>query len=105
MNLNCFGNCSQKKGMIMRKLINSKLAAALVLLAVFTGSLKAETASVLLQQGIYAEETEGDLKKAIDIYRQLLGEEKGLRALAAQAQYRLAIFEQQGKKKTSRVST
>ena len=51
----------------------------------------AKPASVLLQKGIYAEETEGDLNAAIAAYRKAVEEAKALRAVGAQAQYRLAI--------------
>ena len=44
----------------------------------------------LLQKGIYAQETEGNLDNAILIYRQIVNSAPFQRDLAAQAQYRLA---------------
>ncbi len=56
-------------------------AGAILLAALLIPNLNAaEPASVLLQKGIFAEETEGDLKAAIEVYRKLLGEEKTLRS-------------------------
>ncbi|MDA1278225.1 MAG: tetratricopeptide repeat protein [Verrucomicrobia bacterium] len=49
----------------------------------------AESISVLLQKGIYAEETEGNLDAAIKIYEEIASESEANRALVAQAQYRL----------------
>ncbi|MBN2138568.1 MAG: hypothetical protein JW720_12245 [Sedimentisphaerales bacterium] len=63
------------------------LLAALILAApLFAGS-----ASVLLQEGIYAEEIEGDLEGAIKIYRQILLETDQARRTAALAAYRIAL--------------
>jgi hypothetical protein len=45
--------------------------------------------SELLEKGIYAEETKGDLDAAISIYQQLVGEAKAGQSLGAQAQFRL----------------
>jgi len=51
----------------------------------------AKTARVLLQEGLYAEEIEGDLDAAIKIYRQVIAESKQMKQTAAQATYRIAI--------------
>src|SRR5215469_15395064 len=50
----------------------------------------AQTTAELLQKGIYAQETEGNLDNAILIYRQIVNSAPAQRDLAAQAQYRLA---------------
>ena len=50
----------------------------------------AQTASELLQKGIYTQETVGDLDSAIQLYRQAVSAAGTQRDLAAQAQYRLA---------------
>src|SRR6516225_3681932 len=50
----------------------------------------AQTTAELLQKGIYAQETEGNLDNAILIYRQIVNSAPTQRDLAAQAQYRLA---------------
>ena len=49
-----------------------------------------QTTAELLQKGIYAQETEGNLDNAILIYRQIVNSAPSQRDLAAQAQYRLA---------------
>jgi len=50
----------------------------------------AQTTTELLQKGIFAQETEGNLDNAIMIYRQIVNSAPSQRDLAAQAQYRLA---------------
>src|SRR5215471_1680584 len=49
-----------------------------------------QTTAELLQKGIFAQETEGNLDNAILIYRQIVNSAPSQRDLAAQAQYRLA---------------
>ena len=49
----------------------------------------AESASDLLEKGIYTEETVGDLDAAIEIYRKIVDEAKANRPFAAKALYRL----------------
>ena len=49
------------------------------------------SASVLLQEGLYAEEIEGDLDGAIKIYEQVLAEAKDIEQAAAQATYRIGL--------------
>jgi hypothetical protein len=46
--------------------------------------------SELLEKGIYAQDTKGDIDSAIAIYQQLIAEQDINRSLAAQAQFRLA---------------
>jgi hypothetical protein len=59
----------------------------------------AESPSLLLQKGIYAEEIEQNLDSAIKIYEQIAAEAANNRSVAAQAQYRLAVcYQKQGKK-------
>ncbi|HTS16375.1 MAG TPA: tetratricopeptide repeat protein [Verrucomicrobiae bacterium] len=48
-----------------------------------------ESPSELLEKGIYAEETKGDVDSAIAIYQQLVAEQDVNQSLAAQAQFRL----------------
>ncbi len=64
-------------------------AVALTLLLGNPGS--AQSAADLLQKGIYAQETTGDLDTAIQIFRQVAGAAANNRALAAQAQYQLVL--------------
>lgn len=49
------------------------------------------TASELLERGIYSEETKGDIEGAIKLYQQIVTESGINQALAAQAQFRLAM--------------
>jgi hypothetical protein len=49
-----------------------------------------QTAAELLQKGIYAQETEGKLDDAIQIYREIVNSAPNPREIGAQAQYRLA---------------
>jgi len=49
------------------------------------------SASVLLQEGLYAEEIEGDLDGAIKIYEQVLAKAKDIEQAAAQATYRIGM--------------
>jgi hypothetical protein len=72
------------------------LVTALLSVAV---SVAAESPSVLLQKGIYAEEIERNLDSAIKIYEQIAAEAATSRAVVAQAQYRLAVcYEKKGDK-------
>lgn len=52
---------------------------------------QSKSASVLLQEGLYAEETEGDLEKAIGIYEQVRSEAAEIERLAAKATYQLGM--------------
>ena len=71
----------------------STLAAALLLAA----PAFAQTVTELLQKGIYAQETSGDLEEAIKIYREIVSSASGQHNIAARAQYRLAeTFIQKG---------
>ncbi|MBI4660068.1 MAG: PD40 domain-containing protein [Verrucomicrobia bacterium] len=80
---------------LTRKLTTVALAG---LFAVSTAAA-AESLSVLLQKGIYAEETEGNLEAAIKIYEGIVKEGESNRSLVAQAQYRLGVCElKRGKK-------
>jgi prepilin-type processing-associated H-X9-DG protein len=51
----------------------------------------AKTTSVLLQEGLYAEEIKGDLDAAIKIYEQVITESKEFQRAAAQATYRIGM--------------
>ncbi|MHC4365326.1 MAG: LamG-like jellyroll fold domain-containing protein [Planctomycetota bacterium] len=64
----------------------------IVLLAsgLFNSAVLAKSASALLQEGLYAEEIEGDLDKAIEIYEKTVEKSKTDR-LSAEAMYRLGM--------------
>ena len=49
------------------------------------------SAAVMLEKGIYTEQTLGDLDAAVKIYRQIVDQAKTNRKYAAQAQYRLGM--------------
>ncbi|MEE9269625.1 MAG: hypothetical protein V3V49_05120, partial [Candidatus Krumholzibacteria bacterium] len=51
----------------------------------------AQSASDLLEKGIFTEETVGDLDAAIKIYEKIVAEGDSHRTYAAQAQYRLGM--------------
>jgi tetratricopeptide (TPR) repeat protein len=53
------------------------------------GMVHAESSSVLLEKGIYAEETAGNLDEAMGIYQKIIADEQANRQAAAQAYYRL----------------
>jgi len=74
-------------------LLSFGLLASTTLLAValFASPAEAKPASVLLQEGLYAEEIEGDLEAAIKIYKQVIAEVKAAQQTAAQATYRLGM--------------
>src|SRR5262245_64798769 len=73
-------------------------AAVVVVLALSTPA-PAQSISALLQRGIYAEETVGDLDAAIKAYTQVVAEAEANQAQAAQAQYRLgACYLKKGQK-------
>ncbi len=61
--------------------------AASLLIPIYP-TVAAEPLSVLLEKGIYAEETLGDLDQAIRIYGQISAKSKAERPIAAQAQFR-----------------
>jgi carboxyl-terminal processing protease len=66
-------------------------AIAAVALFVCARDAWAASAAELLEQGIYTEETKGDLKAATEIYRQIVDDPAVGRALLAQAQLRLGL--------------
>lgn len=65
----------------------SLLGAALLVLQ--PGAALSASPSELLEKGIYAQETKGDLDAAIAIYQQIAEEAKATQTLAAEAQVRL----------------
>ena len=67
------------------------LAAVGMWLAAAGVSAAAETASVLLEKGIYTEETLGDPSAAIPIYKQVVAEAQADRQVVAQATFHLAV--------------
>jgi hypothetical protein len=72
--------------MTVQKILSAALAMALLAVA-----QTQPTAAELLQKGIYAQDTAGDLDGAIKIYRQLVDSHPQQREIGAQAQYRLGM--------------
>jgi hypothetical protein len=73
-----------------------RTGAALLLLAITSVLTTAQIAAAsspsdLLEQGIYSEETKGDIDAALKLYQQVVTEAKAGQAVAAQAQYRLGV--------------
>jgi len=69
-------------------------ALGLGLLLLLLGSAQAAhaaSAAELLEKGIYTEETKGELKAALQIYKQLVEDPRADRSLVAQAQLRLGL--------------
>jgi tetratricopeptide (TPR) repeat protein len=71
-------------------MMTSKFVAAAVLAAALAVPGSAQSASELLQKGIYTQETAGDLDGAIQIYRQIVASGPAQHEIAAEAQYRMA---------------
>jgi carboxyl-terminal processing protease len=74
--------------------VSSKTPLILGLVLLLFGSVhaaRAASAAELLEKGIYTEETKGDLKAALQIYRQLAEDPRADRSLVAQAQLRLGL--------------
>jgi carboxyl-terminal processing protease len=69
------------------------LALSAVLLLYATPAARGAGADWLLEKGIYAEETKGDLKEAARIYQQIVDDPQTDRGLVAQAQLRRGLCE------------
>ncbi|MHC4355595.1 MAG: hypothetical protein ACYS0H_23085, partial [Planctomycetota bacterium] len=54
----------------------------------FAGAAAGKSTSTLLQEGLYAEEVDGDLDAAIKIYQQIVDQSAAQRSHVAQAMYR-----------------
>jgi tetratricopeptide (TPR) repeat protein len=65
------------------------LAIVALILGNIAQTIYAESASVLLEKGIYAEETAGNVDEAMSIYQKIIADEQANRQAAAQAYYRL----------------
>ncbi|MHC4693870.1 MAG: tetratricopeptide repeat protein [Planctomycetota bacterium] len=74
----------------MEKLKNITIIFSLAV-ALLSSVAPAKTTSVLLQEGLYAEEITGDLDAAIKIYEQVISKSKETQRAAAQATYRIGM--------------
>ncbi len=63
----------------------------LLVVGLFSFAVYAKSASVLLQEGMYAEQTKGDLEAAIKIYEQIIADSSAERPHIAQAMYHLGM--------------
>lgn len=63
----------------------------LVLIGVVGAIALAKSASVLLREGLYAEEVEGDLDAAVGVYKQIIADTSAPKEQVAQALYRLGM--------------
>ncbi len=73
----------------MKRFIITTIAAMLI--AGISPVASAETPSVLLEKGIYAEQTKGDLDEAIGIYKQIVDSAEANQRYVAEAHYRLGM--------------
>ena len=84
----------------MRKL--NLILLAIVALSSVGLSAQQKSPTLLLNEAIYAEQTEGDLEKAINLYEQVLEQHHELERLAARATYQLGnCYLKKGDKKTA----
>jgi len=67
------------------------IAISLLLMLAAATPAATELASVLLQEGLYAEEIEGDLDAAIKIYEKIIAQAEQTQQTAALAMYRIGI--------------
>jgi len=67
------------------------MVIVLVIALGITAPAAAQSAAELLEKGIYTEQTVGDLTAAIEIYTQVVENDKANRSYVAQAQYRLGM--------------
>jgi len=65
------------------------LLAAMTMLALQTA--RAESPAMLLEKGVFAEETKGDIDAAMKIYKQIIDDAQANRKHVAQAHYRLGM--------------
>ena len=74
----------------MRRFALLGLVAAVAGISIFCLG-QAKSPGVLLQEGLYAEETQGNLDSAMKIYQQIIDDSSAQRSVVAQAMYRLGM--------------
>ncbi len=83
----------------MKVYVCRMLVSVLVVTGV-CGPARAQSVAELLEKGVYAEETVGDVDKAISIYERIVKDSGAARTHAAQAFYRLGVcYQKKGKHK------
>lgn len=76
--------------------------SVLVVLGLLSGSIQ-QSAEQLYQSGIYKEEVEGELEKAIAVYEQILADFPGDKEVAAKAFYHMGLcYEKLGKQEAQK---
>jgi tetratricopeptide (TPR) repeat protein len=70
------------------KMMKTRLAV-IIASCLFVQGLSAASVAVLLEQGIYTEETVGDLPRAIEIYSEIVADQQANRKYIAEALFRL----------------
>jgi len=81
------------------KKLRQLMLTTVIIGSLLTTATAAESFSVLLQKGIFAEETERNLDAAIKIYQQITAEAATNLSVVAQAQYRLGVcYQKKGSK-------
>src|SRR4030042_483345 len=83
----CFFVNLFERSIIMEKYKSIKIILFLAVALIASAAL-AKSASVLLQEGLYAEEVDGNLDAAIRIYAQVIEDSSAQRSHVAQAMYR-----------------
>ena len=85
---------------ILFLLVGLLIAAILLMLALFTNTAQAKPANVLMQEGLYAEEVEGNLDAAIEFYQKTVQQAARVEKTAARATYRIGMcYLKKGEKK------
>jgi hypothetical protein len=74
-----------------RRTTSLLLALSTATLLATATAVRAESPSDTLEQGIYSEETKGDLDAAMQLYQKVITQAKADQASAAQAQYHLGV--------------
>jgi hypothetical protein len=82
---------NSKRSILVNGFNTLALACSFAVVLGVNNAIGAAAPSELLEQGIYSEETKGDLDSALKLYQQVVAEGKAGEAVAAQAQYRLGV--------------
>jgi len=75
----------------LRRTTTLLLALSIATLLATAAAVRAESPSDTLEQGIYSEETKGDLEAAMQLYQKVIVQAKADQTSAAQAQYHLGV--------------
>lgn len=81
------------------------LSGAIVAVALSCGAVWAESASTLLEQGVYYQETAGNLDAAIQAYQKVAGDAEANRPAVAEALYRMGVCQMKKKQVSEAAET